>query len=43
MVANRLSFIAEKHNLLLSNYFSVRKKRLYEQAINVLVERIYEA
>jgi hypothetical protein len=35
--------MAEKHNLLLSNHFGVRKKRSCEQVINVLVERIYEA
>ncbi|KAI4732297.1 hypothetical protein E4T50_17119 [Aureobasidium sp. EXF-12298] len=43
VVANRLSFMAEKHNLLPSNHFGARKKRSCEQAINVLVERIYEA
>ncbi|KAG9513247.1 hypothetical protein KCU93_g10112, partial [Aureobasidium melanogenum] len=43
VVANRLSFMAEKHNLLPSNHFGARKKRSCEQAINVLVDRIYEA
>jgi hypothetical protein len=43
VVANRLSFMAEKHNLLPSNHFGARKRRSCEQAINVLVHRIYEA
>jgi hypothetical protein len=43
LVANRLSFMAEKHNLLPSNHLRARKRRSCEQAINVLVHRIYEA
>jgi hypothetical protein len=43
VVANRLSFMAGKHNLLPSNHFGARKRRSCEQAINVLVHRIYEA
>jgi hypothetical protein len=42
VVANRLSFMAEKHNLLPSNHFGARKRRSCEQAVNVLVHRIYE-
>ena len=34
---------SEKHNLLPSNHFGASKKRSCEQAINVLVEHIYEA
>jgi len=43
VVATRLAFMAEKHNLLPINHFGARKKRSCEQAISVLVERIYEA
>jgi hypothetical protein len=43
VVANRLAYLAERHNLLPDNHFGARKKRSCEQAINVLVERIYEA
>lgn len=42
-VANRLSFLAEKHSLLPINHFGARKGRSCEQAIDILVERIYEA
>jgi hypothetical protein len=40
-VAVRLSFITETYNLLLTNYFSVRLRRSVEQALNVLVKKIY--
>jgi hypothetical protein len=43
VVANRLAYLAERHNLLPDNHFGARKKRSCEQAINVLVERVYEA
>jgi hypothetical protein len=43
VVANRLAYLAERHSLLPDNHFGARKKRSCEQAINVLVERIYEA
>lgn len=39
----RSTHLAEKHNRLPSNHFGARKKRDCEQAINVLVDRIYEA
>jgi hypothetical protein len=35
--------MAERYALLPGNHFGARKKRSYEQALNVLVERIYEA
>jgi hypothetical protein len=35
--------MAGRYNLLPSNHFGARKKRSCEQAINVLVERIYKA
>jgi hypothetical protein len=41
VMAARLSYIAEKHDLLLENHFGVRPRRSAEQALNVLVERIY--
>jgi hypothetical protein len=43
VVANRLSFMAEKHGLLPRNHLGARKKRSCERAISILVERIYEA
>jgi hypothetical protein len=43
VVANRLSFMAEKHGLLPRNHFGARKKRSCERAISILVERMYEA
>jgi hypothetical protein len=43
VVANRLSFMAERHSLLPINHFGARKKRSCEQALNILVERIYAA
>jgi hypothetical protein len=42
MVA-RLSYITEKYDLLLANHFGVRPRRSAKQALNVLVERIYQA
>jgi hypothetical protein len=42
MVA-RLLYITEKHNLLPENHFGVRPRRSAKQALNVLVERIYQA
>jgi hypothetical protein len=42
MVA-RLSYIAEKHDLLPANHFGARPRRSAEQALNILVERIYQA
>jgi hypothetical protein len=41
VVAARLSYITEKYNLLPMNHFSARPRRSAEQALNVLVERIY--
>jgi hypothetical protein len=38
-----LSYIVEKYSLLLDNHFSTRPRRSVEQALNVLVERIYQA
>ena len=41
VVAARLSYIVEKYSLLPDNHFGVRPRRLAEQSLNVLVERIY--
>jgi ribonuclease HI len=43
VVANRLSYMAEHHSLLPGNHFGARKRRSCEQALNILVERIYAA
>lgn len=41
-VAARLSFITETYNLLPSNHFGAKPRRSAEQALNVLVEKIYQ-
>lgn len=43
IVAARLSYMAERYNLLPNNHFGARRHRSSEQALNVLVECIYEA
>jgi hypothetical protein len=43
VIATRLSYLAEEYSLLLKNHFRARPKRSTEQALNVLVERIYKA
>jgi len=43
VVAARLLYMVEKYSLLPDNYFGIRPRRLVEQALNVLVERIYQA
>jgi hypothetical protein len=42
-MASRLSYLAERYSLLPTNHFGARKQRSYEQALDVLVERIFEA
>ena len=42
-MANRLSYLAEEHKLLLSNYFRARKQRNTEHALQTLTERIHQA
>jgi hypothetical protein len=42
-MAIRLLYIAEEHNLLPANHFGARPRRSAEQALNVLVEKIYQA
>jgi hypothetical protein len=41
VVAARLSYIVEKYSLLPDNHFGTRPRRSAEQALNVLVKRIY--
>ena len=43
VVAARLSYMAEEHRLLPANHFGARPRRSAEQALNVLVERTYQA
>ena len=43
IVARRLSFLAEIYNLIPVNHFRGRLKRSSEQAVNIIVERIYKA
>jgi hypothetical protein len=43
VVAARLLNITETYNLLPANHFGARPRRSAEQALNVLVERIYQA
>jgi hypothetical protein len=40
-MAVRLLYITEEYDLLPTNHFSARPRRSAEQALNVLVERIY--
>jgi hypothetical protein len=42
VIAIRLSYITKEYSLLPKNHFGVRPKRSAEQALNVLIERIYE-
>jgi len=42
-IAARLSFIMETYSLLPSNHFGARPRRSTEQALNALVEKIYQA
>ena len=43
VVARRLSYLAETYRLLPENHFGGRLQRSAEQALNLLVEKIYEA
>lgn len=43
IVAARLSYMAERYNLLPNNHFGARKHRSSEQALNVLAECIHQA
>ncbi|KAJ5117672.1 hypothetical protein N7448_011304 [Penicillium atrosanguineum] len=43
VVANRISALVEKHQLLPPNHFGARRRRSCEQALNILIEKIYDA
>jgi hypothetical protein len=43
VVAKRISYLVEKYQLLPANHFGARSRRSCEQALNVLVEKIYDA
>ena len=43
VVAKRISYLIEKFYILLDNHFGARLRRLYEQALNILIEKIYAA
>ena len=43
VVAERISYLVEEHNLLPGSYFGARKKRSTEQVLIVLQESIYKA
>jgi hypothetical protein len=43
VVATRLSYMTEKYNLLPVSHIGARPRRSAEQALNVLVEKIYQA
>jgi hypothetical protein len=43
IMATRLSYLAERYSLLPMNHFGGRKQRSCEQALDVLVEKIFEA
>ncbi|PSK37231.1 hypothetical protein B9Z65_1973 [Elsinoe australis] len=43
VIAARLSYIAERYKLLPENHFGARPKRSAEQALNLVIEKIYQA
>jgi hypothetical protein len=43
VIAARISYLTEKHHLLPENHFGARGGRSCEQALNILVEKIYNA
>jgi hypothetical protein len=43
VVANRISALVEKHQLLPSNHFGARRRRSCEHALNILIEKIHDA
>lgn len=43
VIANRISALVEKHQLLPSNHFGARRRRSCEQALNILIEKIHDA
>lgn len=43
VVAKRISYLVEKYQLLPANHFGARSRRSCEQALNILVEKVYDA
>ena len=43
VIANRISALVEKHQLLPPNHFGARRRRSCEQALNILIEKIHDA
>jgi ribonuclease HI len=43
VIAERISYMVEKHGLLPKNHFGARKRRSAEQAVTLLQEQIYKA
>ena len=43
VMAERLSYVVEKYNLLPCNHFGARRRRSAEQALTVIQEKIYQA
>ena len=43
VMAERLSYVAEKYNLLPCNHFGAGRRRPAEQALTVIQEKIYQA
>jgi hypothetical protein len=41
VIAARLSYIAERYKLLPENHFGARPKRSAEQALNLVIEKVY--
>ena len=43
VMAERLSYVVEKYNLLPRNHFGARRRRLAKQALTLIQEKIYKA
>lgn len=43
VIAARLSYIVERYKLLPENHFGARPKRSAEQALNLVIEKVYQA
>lgn len=41
VIANKMFYLTETHSLLSENHFGARKRHSCEQAMNVLMEKIY--
>ncbi len=43
VIASRMSYLVETHDFLPTNHFEACKRRLCDQAVNVVIEKIYDA